>query len=64
MDCIIIYNAKSDFIVVYDKGQAEAQVADLVKEGYIEIEVYEAEQVDFKIKNADITIALAEGKGG
>lgn len=53
---LITYNGDCDFVGVYDKGQAEAMIVDLLKEGNTDIEVYKVEHLNYDIKSATIEI--------
>ena len=59
---IIIYNDGSDFIECGDKESAERAIEDLItQDGHAQddIEVYEANQVEFNVKRHGIEVEIA-----
>ena len=60
---IIIYNAESDFIGVYTKGQVKREIAQLLENGedWSEIYLYSTNRIDFALdKTTRININIED----
>lgn len=59
MKYIIIYNAETDFILVFTKAQATEQIEELINNGYAkdDITLYEAREIEFYCEG-DITVII------